>query len=1091
MCVMAAELICAPAASQRLEAVESWLDARGAASPFLVVAASMEAAHDLVRALACRRGALLGCQRMTLYRLAAELAAEPLAAGGLAPVGRLGCEAMVARLAHERRGRLGRYAAVADAPGLPQALAATIGELRLGGVWSGDVSGASPELSELCAAYEDALSAARLIDRAGLLELAAQRARAGEHWLLGLPLLLLDVPLRGAAEAALVEAVASAAPSVMAAIPAGDEGTMAYLEPICRPRAGPAAPSPRPRSAPAPATGLARLQRHLFEEGEPDGASDDGTVVLLSAPGEGRECVEIARRVVALARLGVPFDEIAILLRSPEEYRAHLEEALARAEVPVYVARGVRRPDPAGRAFLALLRCAAARLSARAFAEYLSLGEVPEPVAGGGPPEAAPLEWVPPEHDLVPERIAASAGEPEPGEEEIGAGDGAPGSLRAPRHWEELIVEASVIGGLERWRRRLDGLERELSLDLAAVEDPSEPLGRKLSTDIADLRELRAFALPLLADLDRLPSAATWGEWLERLSALATRALRHPQRVRSILTQLAPLGPVGPVDLAEVIRVLRQHLLDLAQPPPARRGGRVFVAPAEAARGMSFQVVFVPGLAERLFPRKIAEDPILLDRARAVLNRGLATNADRVREERLALRLAIGAARHSVVLSYPRLDLELARPRVPSFYALEAMRAAEGALPLFDDLARRAERVAPTRVGWPAPARPEDAIDEAEYDLGVLESLLDLDPQRTTGAAHYLLGANPHLARSLRFRARRWLPGRWTGADGLVDPAGAARLALDAHRLAARPYSPTALQTFAICPYKFLLHAIHGLTPREEPVAIEELSPLQRGALVHEVQFELLGRLRQEGMLPVRPERLERAWDLLDLVLGSVAERYREELAPAIERVWEDGIAGLRADLREWLRRASADASGFVPWRFELSFGLSRTRRRDPGSVPEPVELESGIRLRGAIDLVERNESGALRVTDHKTGKTVAPADAVVEGGAMLQPVLYGLAAERIFAGSRVESGRLEYCTAAGGFQVHEVPLDELARQSIRHVADTIDAALASGFLPAAPRQGACAWCDYQAVCGPHEERRVARKPKARLEPLVQLRRVK
>ncbi len=37
-----------------------------------------------------------------------------------------------------------------------------------------------------------------------------------------------------------------------------------------------------------------------------------------------------------------------------------------------------RRPDPAGRAFVALLLCAVEGLSAKRFDEYLSLGQVPQ-----------------------------------------------------------------------------------------------------------------------------------------------------------------------------------------------------------------------------------------------------------------------------------------------------------------------------------------------------------------------------------------------------------------------------------------------------------------------------------------------------------------------------------------------------------------------------------------------------------------------------------------------------------------------------------------------------------------------------------------
>src|SRR5208282_365167 len=120
------------------------------------------------------------------------------------------------------------------------------------------------------------------------------------------------------------------------------------------------------------------------------------------APGEAREGVEIARRVLARAREGVRFDRMAVLLRSPEEYRANLQEAFDRAAIPVHFARGARRPDPAGRAFYALLECAAEGLSARRFAEYLSLGQVPDATSDGAPPEAIPgsERWVSPDSEL-------------------------------------------------------------------------------------------------------------------------------------------------------------------------------------------------------------------------------------------------------------------------------------------------------------------------------------------------------------------------------------------------------------------------------------------------------------------------------------------------------------------------------------------------------------------------------------------------------------------------------------------------------------------------------------------------------------------
>src|SRR5262249_55959134 len=162
--------------------------------------------------------------------------------------------------------------------------------------------------------------------------------------------------------------------------------------------------------------------------------------------------------------------------------------------------------------------------------------------------------------------------------------------------------------------------------------------------------------------------------------------------------------------------VLRSLLLETAVPPPAQRYGKVFVGPIDAARGLTFDAVFVPGLAEKMFPRKIVEEPILLDGARMQVKGNLATNQTRLERERLALALGAGAAERGILSWYPRIDLDQAGPRVPPFYALEAVRSPEARLPDFADLARRAKTAATPRLGWPAPPDPATAIDDAEHD---------------------------------------------------------------------------------------------------------------------------------------------------------------------------------------------------------------------------------------------------------------------------------------------------------------------------------------------------------------------------------------
>jgi CRISPR/Cas system-associated exonuclease Cas4 (RecB family) len=105
----------------------------------------------------------------------------------------------------------------------------------------------------------------------------------------------------------------------------------------------------------------------------------------------------------------------------------------------------------------------------------------------------------------------------------------------------------------------------------------------------------------------------------------------------------------------------------------------------------------------------------------------------------------------------------------------------------------------------------------------------------------------------------------------------------------------------------------------------------------------------------------------------------------------------------------------------------------------------------------------------------------------MLQPVLYGLAVEHLFA-ARVAASRLYYCTRAGGFSERLVPMSADARGRGPDVLAVIDRALASGFLPAAPRARACGICDFRDVCGPREETRITLKDPARIDELRALR---
>jgi ATP-dependent helicase/nuclease subunit B len=1072
-------------AYERITAAADFVRSFPPATELVIIGAGRDAVDDFVRQLATCP-ATFGLHRLSLSQLATRLARNRLAARGIVPGSAVGAEAIAVRAVYEAqaRERLRYFNPVAGFPGFARAAAGTLAELRASGIAAPELERlgeSGPDNATLLESFEQQMREAAVADRTVLFREALDEVQGGTD-LVRRPLLFLDLPIHSQVERQFVAALVAASEQVLFTCPAGDLRTLTNLSGM--------GTMDGKLSSPRGNSSLERLSFYLFSEEVPPAGKVDGEVVFFSAPGEERECVEIARRVLSEASQGISFDHMAILVRAPDSYASLLESGLARAGIPAYFAHGTRRPDPSGRALLALLACAAEGLSARRFAEYLSFAQVPS-LGDDGTAVDQTTPFVLPEDDalgpvtagltaVVPDRSAREEDTPSdhPDKPELA------GNLRAPWRWEQLMVEAAVIGGKQRWARRLRGLEHQFQMELEAIaeEEPSSPHIEDVERKLRNLRHLRAFALPVVDELAAMPESANWGVWIATLERLVPKILGRPERVLAVLADMKPMAPVDSVPLAEVRIVLEHWLANLPQERPESRYGRVLVTTPEQARGRSFDVVFVPGLAERMFPQKLREDPLLLDQQRKRLGPDLRLLNDRSQHERLLLQLAVGAARRRLYLSYPRLDVAEARPRVPSFYALDVVRSITGDVPDHEILAREAELSGSSRLAWPAPRDPFQAIDDSEYDLASVWPLLNREVPRA-GRLTYILKLNSCLARSLRSRWARWHK-PWSLYDGLVSKRNPIAEILERYRLRARPYSASGLQKFAACPYRFLLSEIYRLGPRDEPAPLAQMDPLTKGRLFHRIQAKLQLALRERGVLPVKVKELPDALELLDKVVDSVAGQAYEELAPAIDRVWQDEIESMRADLRMWLRKV-AEQDGWVPVHFEFGFGLPPNEERDAASLSDPVVLAGGAKLRGAVDLIERSEDRSQwRVTDHKTGKDFTGKGLVVGKGEYLQPVLYALAVEAAFERPVVE-GRLFYCTTAGGFSERSIPLDAGARRSADIVLRTVDNAIAACFLVPAPREQACDFCDFQAVCGPYEQIRLGRKEE--IPPLTQL----
>lgn len=296
----------------------------------MLVLAPERAAADEVARLACT-SALLRVQRLGFRELAPELAAAEMNRLELVPVGRIIREALAARVAAQTA--LTYLKPVAAFPGFPRALTDTLEELRLNRIrpeqlWACGQSG--PDLANLLAAYEAELAERRFADHAVRVRLALAHVNLTDT-----AVVVLEVTPRTRLERELLDAVTRGARTAvdLRLSPGGDP----------------------------PSTSLESLQRFLFSATAVPGRPEDGTVEIFSTSGETLECVEIARRI---AHAAIPFDETAILLRSPERHQPLVVEALRRAGIPAHCTHGTARPDAAGRSFLALLSCVEEGLSA-------------------------------------------------------------------------------------------------------------------------------------------------------------------------------------------------------------------------------------------------------------------------------------------------------------------------------------------------------------------------------------------------------------------------------------------------------------------------------------------------------------------------------------------------------------------------------------------------------------------------------------------------------------------------------------------------------------------------------------------------------
>ena len=387
--------------------------------------------------------------------------------------------------------------------------------------------------------------------------------------------------------------------------------------------------------------------------------------------------------------------------------------------------------------------------------------------------------------------------------------------------------------------------------------------------------------------------------------------------------------------------------------------------------------------------------------------------------EPLQFALAVAAARERLQLSYARSEAGGTRSHLPSYFFRAVAETLTGKITTIagiDSLPPEIfERVPANRFGA---ATPEEALTAGEYDRTLIGDRAEI------GKA-CLLRRSETFARACQAWEARWRTKALTTWDGVLNANG--DIAISRHR---RSISPTRLETYATCPYRYFLQSLLRLEELEEPETIERLSALHRGSLIHDIFDRFLTRFSSE---------LSKGWEQraeLQAKLRVLAEERCQEAEGRGEGgyplVWEFDKAAIYEDLVRWLdlQLQEQERSDLHPRAFEVRFGRSwfgEPREGNGYSTDEPVSLAFDnftLRFHGRIDRIDWDDDvSSFRVIDYKTGRASRNGKEQFTQGKTLQLPIYLLAAAHALKRHGMdiswENGESEYSfsTSRGGFK--------------------------------------------------------------------------
>jgi superfamily I DNA/RNA helicase/RecB family exonuclease len=545
------------------------------------------------------------------------------------------------------------------------------------------------------------------------------------------------------------------------------------------------------------------------------------------------------------------------------------------------------------------------------------------------------------------------------------------------RRRQEYVAAIAAAGAEDRERRQraLDAFDRRARAwhDLAAIVEPLE--------SPATAADHVARLLAALAQLGFDPAAEAHGE--------AAGSLWNA--LREIAREAATVAPDRILSHDQFAAMVESALMRTAAEPAISGISGVHALPVLDARGLDFEIVFIVGLNDGIFPLYHPEDPLVPDEVRRAINRPLAaalrrrmganapdapgpilrTRYDRNGEDWFLFFLALSMPARAVVLSYALTD-DRGNPALRSPFADEVIRLL-GASGAGGELIRRAG-------GTRLIGEPEDCFTAGEFlNRAAADAILELAPVAAIADRARLASVARRIGIECGRKQYFELPAREdrgadpeSGADkialaGPYDGRVAAgrhlrRLLLENRDGGVRRWSPAQLTEFATCGFKYFAHRVLSLREQDEPDY--EQSALESGDLAH----ELLHKLFDRGIDLSDPEGARRS--ALEILDQERERRRRDARDPAFFNLEWSRLRRIVEEVVAYEAGRFADI-GERPSKLELEYEL-RFSLRDARNVAAADRID--LEIEGWIDRLEiyRDTDGRickLRVVDYKTSR--------------------------------------------------------------------------------------------------------------------------